>query len=203
MTQRSMGFIDFSDMGDTHDPDAWRDTVGKEGKLVIKAGACHETHPDLALGGGTLIGGNCRDHGRHAGVNLYVALDYGMAHPKFEAGAEPAQCIYYPIENMRVPNKPDKFAALIDFIVAELAKGKRVHVGCIGGHGRTGLVIGAVVARLGVAPDNDAIGWVRANYCKRAIETTGQENFLVVHFGAKMPPVKPDDGRVDKRNRRR
>ena len=200
--QRSLGFIDFTDMDGSGNPDAWRDDPAG-GKLVIhKSKPCHETHPELDIGGGILLGGNCRDHERHADVDLYVALDYGMAHPKFEVGKTPARCIYYPIENMKTPHRPDKFAALIDHIVGELAKGARVHVGCIGGHGRTGLVIGAVVARLGIAEDADAIGWVRQNYCQRAIETSGQENFLVVHFGAKMPPAKVSTG-VDKRTKGR
>lgn len=198
--QRGMGFIDFSGMGPPHDPDAWRDTVDKGGKLTVHRGeACHTSHPDLMLGGGTLIGGNCRDHERHEGVNLYIALDYSMSHPQYRIGAEPAACVYYPIENMKTPNRPDNFIALIEFIVKELGKGSRVHVGCIGGHGRTGLVIGAVVARLGVDPDGDAIGWVRSNYCKRAIETKEQENFLVVHFGAKLPPATQHTIKVDKR----
>lgn len=187
---KSTGFIDFSD---THsDPDAWRSDLddGRQGKLFIPQGKrCHETHPDLHIGGGTLIGGNCREHRRHADVNLYVALDASMEHPLFEIGKPIPHAIYYPIQNMKIPTRPDKFAALIDIIMAGLDKGLRIHVGCIGGHGRTGTVIAAVVARLGIAPDNDAIAWVREHYCKKAVENKMQENFLVVNFGCKMPPA--------------
>jgi len=196
---RGTGFIDFSDLD--QDPDAWRSDIEKGGKVYVAQGKrCHESHPDLNIGGGTLIGGNCRDHQRHKNVSLYVALDYGQSHPHFEPGQTPPHCVYYPIQNMKVPTNPVKFDRLIDMMLDYLAAGHRVHVGCIGGHGRTGLVIGAIVARLGIAPDNDAIKWVRDNYCPRAIETAGQENFLVVHFGAKMPPAK-SQGKVDKRGR--
>lgn len=191
MTKKSMGFIDFTDMDRDYTPD---------GKLLIPQGkACHETHPDLFIGGGRLLGGNCRNHERHKGVNLYVALDYSMAHPKFDIGVAPSNCVYYPIENMKIPKVPAKFIALIDYLVGMLAVGATVHVGCIGGHGRTGLVIASIVARLKITPDNNAIGWTREHYCKRAIETKAQENFVVVHFGAAMPPAGATPYSVDKR----
>lgn len=186
---RGSGFIDF---GNLDDDDFFDDKYmgSHSGKVYIPQGkSCHETHEPLHIGGGTLIGGNCNKHERHKKVHLYVALDSYQSHPLFD-GLEPARCCYYPITNMKVPANPEKFRLLIDMIVDELAQGRTVHVGCIGGHGRTGLVIGAVVARLGIAEDNDAIGWVRTKYCNRAIETAGQENFLVVHYGVKMPAKK-------------
>lgn len=167
---------------------------------LFRRGQCYTSHPPLKVGGGVLLGGNCRDHVAHQGVDLYVALDGGHKQPYFEAGWSwdyLPRAVYYPIENMRIPNNVPKFVDLIDVIVAALGQGKKVHVGCIGGHGRTGLVLAAVVAKLGIAgKENDAIGWVRENYCKRAVETTAQENFLVVNFGAK--PVRKGQGKVDK-----
>lgn len=185
MTRRS-GFIDFGD------EDRWRSEITKDssggGKLFIAQGArCHESHPDLQLGGGTLIGGNCRDHKRHKGVDLYVALDGSQEHPLFEIGELPPRCVYYPIQNMGIPARPDKFKALIEMILLALSAGNRVHVGCIGGHGRTGMVIAAVVARLN-EPGFDAIKWTRDNYCIKAVETKPQEGFLVTQFGVKMQP---------------
>lgn len=163
---------------------------------------CHETHPPIQVGTGTLLGGNCRDHKRHKGVDLYVALDGSMAHPHFDAAKPMPQCVHYPITNMSVPNNPDKFHQLVITIRSYLAKGKTVHVGCIGGHGRTGLVLAAVIAvdYEKVGPDCDAIGWLRANYCKKAVESNAQEGFLATHYGCKLPPKKP---RVDKRRRGR
>ena len=55
--------------------------------------------------------------------------------------------------------------------------GQRVEVGCLGGHGRTGTAL-AVLAVLGGHPPDEAVAWVRANYCPEAVETAEQEAFV-------------------------
>lgn len=55
--------------------------------------------------------------------------------------------------------------------------GQVVQVGCLGGLGRTGTVLGCMAALAGVDPAN-AVGWVRAHYDKNAIETPDQEQFV-------------------------
>ncbi|MCK5640964.1 MAG: hypothetical protein KAJ19_09215, partial [Gammaproteobacteria bacterium] len=55
------------------------------------------------------------------------------------------------------------------------------HIGCIGGHGRTGLVLAALAAYTKTAPKN-AIQWVRKHHCDSAVESTSQVNFLVKHY---------------------
>lgn len=167
-----------------YDSERWRDDVQPTKR-------CHYNHKPLEIGGGVLHGGNCRDHFHLGRMDLYVALDACMQHPYFENASDVPRAVYYPIRNMQIPNRPDKFIALVDLIVKELSEGHTVHVGCIGGHGRTGLVIAAVVARLGLAgEDNDAIKWVREHYCKKAVETSSQEGFLVTHFGVKPKATK-------------
>lgn len=181
------------------------DSFGPGGKYEgqAKTFSCHAKHPDLTIGGGTLVGGNCRDHKRHENVDLYVALDGSMQHPYFTSGLDWLNApvsLYYPIENMRIPKNPDKFKDLIEVIVDALAQGAKVHVGCIGGHGRTGMVLAAVVAKLGIAgEENDAIAWVRENYCKKAVENAAQEGFLATHFGVKLPGSAYPSKGVDKR----
>lgn len=61
-------------------------------------------------------------------------------------------------------------------------KGERVEVGCVGGHGRTGTAL-ACLAVLTGTPANDALAWVRANYCYKAVETDVQEQ-LVATFSS-------------------
>jgi hypothetical protein len=169
-------------------------------RFGIDAPRCHETHPAIEVGNGILLGGNCRDHKRHEGVDLYVALDGSMKHPHFDPNEKLAHCTYYPITNMRAPNRPEKFYQLVIAIRAFLDQGKTVHVGCIGGHGRTGLVLAAVLSGYPeiVGPANDAIGWLRENYCKKAVESAEQEGFLAVHYACKLPPKKGKSS-VDKR----
>ena len=57
--------------------------------------------------------------------------------------------------------------------------GERVEVGCLGGHGRTGTAL-ACLAVLAGHPAGDAVNWVRAHYCSRAVETPEQEAFVAV-----------------------
>ncbi len=57
-----------------------------------------------------------------------------------------------------------------------------VEVGCLGGHGRTGTAL-ACLAVLTGTPANEAVAWVRANYCAHAVETEAQEA-LVAAFGS-------------------
>jgi hypothetical protein len=55
--------------------------------------------------------------------------------------------------------------------------GKRVEVGCIAAHGRTGTALACMAILAGV-PSDDAVEWVRANYCAKAIEPPYQEPWV-------------------------
>lgn len=54
--------------------------------------------------------------------------------------------------------------------------GERVEVGCYGGHGRAGTVL-ACMAILSGVPASEAVQWVRANYCRYAVESSEQERW--------------------------
>ena len=70
----------------------------------------------------------------------------------------------------------DLRAALVD-LLDRARGGEVVEVGCIGGHGRTGTAL-ACLAVLTGTPTADAVAWVRAHYCDRAVETPEQEAFV-------------------------
>ena len=55
--------------------------------------------------------------------------------------------------------------------------GQGVEVGCLAGHGRTGTALAPLVVLCG-HPTSQAVAWVRANYCGRAINAT-QEGFVI------------------------
>ncbi len=55
--------------------------------------------------------------------------------------------------------------------------GQEVEVGCLGAHGRTGTALACAAVLAGVAPD-DAVEWVKSNYCERAVETPEQMKFV-------------------------
>lgn len=76
-----------------------------------------------------------------------------------------------------VPDDAGHVVAALRSVLARARAGERVEVGCLGGHGRTGTAL-ACLAILGGQPAGDAVAWVRANYCTRAVETAEQEAFV-------------------------
>ena len=56
---------------------------------------------------------------------------------------------------------------------------KTMLVFCMGGHGRTGTAVASLMVACDLFKPNEAIKWVRKNYCERAIETTKQENYIL------------------------
>lgn len=166
--------------------------------------ACYETHPTLSIGGGTVLGGNCgspmvRD------FDIYIGLDSHsyrkqerIIYPwsKKTDSNLPAHDFMFPIQDMDPPKDVVNFTKMIDWLAAQLKLGKKVHIGCIGGHGRTGTVLAALVAQIN--KEADAISWVRENYCKKAVESKAQIAFLVTNYNvatakpAKGEPLKAD-----------
>ena len=65
------------------------------------------------------------------------------------------------------------FADLLD----QARTGATTELGCLGGHGRTGTAL-ACLAVLTGTPASEAVAWVRANYCEKAIETDEQASFV-------------------------
>jgi protein-tyrosine phosphatase len=63
----------------------------------------------------------------------------------------------------------------------ERTASERVEVACAGGLGRTGTAL-ACLAVLDGVPGRAAVGYVRAHYAERAVETPWQRRF-VQHFG--------------------
>jgi hypothetical protein len=89
----------------------------------------------------------------------------------------------YPVTDMHAPSDPATFDKLVRWLAEQIEAGKKVHVGCIGGHGRTGTLFAALVkVMLG---EEDAIQYVRDGYCKKAVESKAQVDFLVKHYGIK------------------
>ena len=81
---------------------------------------------------------------------------------------------------MSVPKSPKDFKALVAWTKTQLEEGKKVHCGCVGGHGRTGTFLAALCSEFGA---KDAVTYVRQNYCKNAVESSQQTQFLSEHFG--------------------
>lgn len=96
----------------------------------------------------------------------------------------------------------DAFRNVVEYALAAAREGKRVEVGCIGGHGRTGTMLAilecfALVSKGERADAAAAVKKVRAQHCNRAIET-GEQEWYVAKWAAILngepepaKPVKP------------
>lgn len=159
--------------------------VGKSHAIVEP---CWKSHPviEFAVDGGKVgkfIGGSCYYPDYNADV--VVGLDSGMKmSPQYPWKETKRVEFLFKITDMSVPTSPKDFVQLIAYLCEQLNQGKTVHVGCIGGHGRTGMVLSAVLKEM--TGEVDAIAWVRKNYCKKAVETSEQVKFLNKHFGIKV-----------------
>jgi protein-tyrosine phosphatase len=95
-------------------------------------------------------------------------------------------CLDWP--DMGVVDLPKEF--WLDLIKVFDKKKSKVLMFCLGGHGRTGTAM-AVLMVLGLeyTPEK-AVEWVRTNYCKQAIETWKQIDYIYSMVGRKAPPSK-------------
>lgn len=68
---------------------------------------------------------------------------------------------------------------------ARARSGERVEVACVGGHGRTGTVLACMAVLAGV-PGDAAVEWVRANYCRRAVQEPAQQYWVEKWAGGRI-----------------
>lgn len=158
----------------------------KPGKSSGSLVRCHESHPQLPIKVGEttyhITGGSCTS-GDAPGFDVFIGLDHGMKLTSRSFPWAPGTEFKYPITDMSVPQNVDNFKALIAYIATCLTDGKSVFVGCIGGHGRTGLVLSALVNHM--TGMKDATSYVRKKYCIKAVESKKQVDFLEEHYGIK------------------
>jgi hypothetical protein len=145
------------------------------------AGRCYESHPPLTLPGSVLVvfGGSCSSP-VVKDADIYIGFDPSMRFTERRYPWKKGDEVLFTIPDMGIPAKPEEFAKLIRWTKKQLEQGAKVHAGCIGGHGRTGAFLSALVREFG---EKDAINYVRQHYCQRAVESSMQVNFLVEQFG--------------------
>lgn len=151
-----------------------------------KQAPCFHSHPPISLGGGVIYGGSCI-HPIVEDADIYVGLDMGMPVLKSSFPWNGSRSVLFPITNMQPPKDPVETLGLATWLWAFLKAGSSVHIGCQGGHGRTGIIL-AILVRL-INEDRGAIEWVRKYYCPKAVETEAQVDWLVKHFD--MDKAKP------------
>lgn len=135
-----------------------------------------------------IFGGSCISPNKEAlnQAKYFVALEtIGLA--EREKGV-PINYIF-PIEDGKSPENIEYFHKMIDYLCTLLNKKINLHIGCLGSHGRTGLVISAIVQKMCQPLLNklnlSAIDYVRNIYCIYAVENQEQEDFLINNCNVK------------------
>lgn len=82
---------------------------------------------------------------------------------------------HLPIEDFSVPEDPDRVRAVLKQALRAALDGRDVYVGCMGGWGRTGLFLALMAKAAGIP---DPVGYVKATYSHRAVETNEQARFV-------------------------
>lgn len=149
-----------------------------------KLGKCCETHKPLKIivdGKEYLIyGGSCSAPIIHD-ADIYIGFEKYMYETKqsypWNGGA--SFCFY--IQDRGVPTSIEDTKNLLVYLATNLINGKKIHIGCIGGHGRTGTILAALVTYM--TGNVDSIEYVRANYCAKAVESQLQIEWLHSNFG--------------------
>ena len=164
---------------------------------------CTDKHPPLSfeVDGkiGTIYGAGCAYP--IAEADLFISLDehapvFAFEQPWYDNTLN-QQHIRYFIKDFSVPDDSSEFDACVDIAIDALSEGKTVHVGCLSGHGRTGMFLSTVVQKMigeelkleGIS----AIDYVRDNYCAKVVETLEQVMFLHSNFDIDIPRKEFED----------
>ena len=142
----------------------------------------------VVLPGGRSIRGRGLRSGLPAGDELPEFGVYLTARPHPETAWESR---WIPWPDFRLPRSSGAAVAVLREAF-DRSTTARVEIACDGGTGRTGTAI-ALLARLAGVPAGEAVGWVRANYRARAVETPWQRGF-VVRVDLRRSPGHRSDG---------
>jgi hypothetical protein len=96
--------------------------------------------------------------------------------PRF-ARYRPSRLMIYPWPDLDVPREPARFRRALQWLLRQANEGKRIEIGCAGGHGRTGATLAGLLILQGMSATR-AIKRVRSDYCPDAIETQSQTKML-------------------------
>jgi hypothetical protein len=183
-------YFDKQDRGIDLDADSWDtaddDYKPSKGKVsTVPYEKCAHSHPPLEIEPGFTIYGGAAASPVVKDCDIYVALD---SYSGGEIKAYPWNTggpiiVNFPITDMQVPKDVGEFKKMIAWLKVQGQAGKKIHVGCIGGHGRTGTLLAALMKE--VTGNVDAISYVRKNYCTKAVESDAQVRFLAKEFGIK------------------
>ena len=102
------------------------------------------------------------------GVNFRIPVSRAM--PKL---------LYLVTPDFGTPNSLRVFIELVEWSLIQMKSGKKLGVGCMGGHGRTGVFLTALLLAAGTfKTGGEATAYLRKAYCKEAVESMSQAALL-------------------------
>ena len=171
---------------DVHDNYIYQGATNYSGTMAPR---CYTKHKPLKIGEYLIYGGSCSSP-IVKDADIYVGFERGMAETKKAYPWHDGASFCFPITDGNVPTSVEETIQLVDYLAENLKAGKKIHIGCVGGHGRTGLILSILVFVM--TGNKNATEYVRKNYCEKAVETTTQINWLHKHWGIeKVTPSKP------------
>jgi len=87
------------------------------------------------------------------------------------------EVIKFPIEDFKVPESKEETMKIVDRILEALKQGENILIHCVGGNGRTGLLLACLARKVFGHDGPTAIDWVR-QYVHHAVERQVQEQFV-------------------------
>ncbi len=87
------------------------------------------------------------------------------------------QVVLFPWPDYGLPQDERCLLKVLRWLLVQASKGRTVEIGCMGGHGRTGTVLAALLILQGL-PSQAATRRVWRRYCENAIESEKQLAFL-------------------------
>lgn len=153
---------------------------------------CYSTHKPLPIGDYLIYGGSCSAP-VVLDADIYVGFEHGMMVSTKAYPWSTGDSFYFPIVDGSVPKNLEDTHKLLEYLSTNLKAGKKIHIGCIGGHGRTGTIMAALVTHM--TGNKDSINYVRTHYCNKAVESTTQIEWLHKNFG--ITKVKPSKSVYD------
>lgn len=156
-----------------------------------KIQVCQE-HKPIWINRGCITGGKSYKQARRA--NLWIVLDEWTL-PDFVSLWDSAgkltqeirhnRIVYFPIEDRNVPKDLKTLDKVLNLMYTYIQRNKKVHVSCIGGHGRTGTVLGCFLGKY--LDIKDPVSFLRKKYCNKAVETFQQHCSVNEYAGIEAP----------------
>lgn len=133
-------------------------------------------------------------------TNMPICYTYSNCRELLPKMKPDERIVYYHINDRQTPVSKGEFKGLMQFLTKQLRHGDNVLVSCMGGHGRTGLVLAVLYGML--TGSKDPVKEMRKWHCDRAVETYGQHVFVHEMLGLPIPEEEIEPCSKCKKNKR-